>query len=59
MRRLQRQGQRRRVAVVFHNFDGCFGSPREDEIVYRIWSEVTSTSCICTEGSGSGLNRSA
>lgn len=41
MRRLQREGQRRRVAVIFHNFDGCFGSPGEDEVVYRIWSEVS------------------
>jgi hypothetical protein len=40
MRRLQRQGQRRRVAIILHNFDGCFGSPGEDEVVYRIWSEV-------------------
>jgi len=41
MRRLQRQGQRRRIAIIFHNFDGCFGSPAEDHVVYRIWSEVS------------------
>ena len=41
MRRLEQQGQTRRIAVIFHNFDGCFDSPGEDQVVYRIWSEVS------------------
>lgn len=40
MRCFQRQGMRRRLALIFHNFDGCARSPFEDRIVYRLWFEL-------------------
>lgn len=40
MRSLQRQGMRRRLALICHNFDGCARSPFEDRVVYRLWFEL-------------------
>jgi len=40
MRKLLRQAQRRRVAIVFHNIDGCCGSLGEEYVVYRVWMEA-------------------
>jgi hypothetical protein len=40
MRLLQRQAMRRRLAVVFRDFDGCLGLPCEDSVTYRIVMEV-------------------
>lgn len=40
MRRLIRQAQHRRLAIVFHNFDGCSGSDGEEFVRYRVWFEA-------------------
>ena len=40
MRLLQREAMRRRLAVVFRDFDGCLGLPCEDFVTYRILMEV-------------------
>lgn len=40
MRKLMRLAQRRRIAVVFHNLDGCSGLPCEEYVVYRVWMEA-------------------
>jgi hypothetical protein len=40
MIKLERQAKRQRLAVVFHNFDGCFGSPGEDSVVDLVWMEA-------------------
>ncbi len=40
MLKLQRQAKQRRLAVVFHNFDACFGSPGEDSVIDLVWMEA-------------------
>ena len=40
IRRLLREAQRRRIAIVFHNLDGCSGTACEDYVVYRVWMEA-------------------
>jgi hypothetical protein len=40
MIKLERQATRRGLAVVFHNFDGCFGSPGEDSVIDLVWMEA-------------------
>lgn len=40
MLRLERQAKRRRVAIIFHNFDGCSGAPGEDTVVDQVWIEA-------------------
>lgn len=40
MRKLLRRAQRRRLAIVFHNLDGCSGSFGEEYVVYRVWMEA-------------------
>jgi hypothetical protein len=37
MLRLERQAKRRRLAIVYHIFDACFGSSGEDEVINLLW----------------------
>jgi len=39
-RLVQRLATRRHLAVIFHNFDGCFGSPGEDSVIDLVWMEA-------------------
>lgn len=40
MGRLERRARRRRVAIVFHDLDGCSGSAGEDCVVDAIWMQA-------------------
>jgi len=40
MRSLERVAQRLPMGIVFHDLDGCFGSPGEAAVIYRVWSEA-------------------
>jgi hypothetical protein len=40
MRRLEHRALRRLTVLIVHGIDGCAGSPAEDHVFYRIWSEV-------------------
>jgi hypothetical protein len=37
---LERQSKRQRLAIIFHNLDGCAGAPGKDSVVDLVWMEA-------------------
>lgn len=40
MWRIEKRATKRKLAIVFHDFDDCFGSTGVDQIAYRVWVEA-------------------